>query len=95
MMKLETITTVIPTNEQLIKAISIRICRPFPALAICNALGGLETPEWKIIHEFSPEEMIQEAQERGIDVANIRCSLPDEQDNYALLKDTRYARFLK
>lgn len=93
-MELETITKLVPKNEDLIHAIAIRICRPFPALNLANALGGMETVEWKIIRKFSIQEMINEARERGIDVANIVATLPDEEGICAKLKDTRYVRFL-
>jgi len=63
------------TDKDLLKAISIRFCRHFPAMNMVNAIGGYPSTEWKIIRNFNPIEMIEEAEKRGLDLSELETSL--------------------
>ena len=71
---------------------------------MCNALGGVQTSEWKILHNNSWEDIVNEGLSLGLDFDNMTCSCSDSKVSdsatiqYALGKITneeRKAIFIK
>jgi hypothetical protein len=67
------------SNATLCEAIAIRIDRVFPAMSVANALGGHQDDVWQTIRKYSVAELIAEALDRGINVADIKSSIHGER----------------
>ena len=59
------------SDDDLIRAISLIISDCFTALNLANAMGGHQSTPWKIVRQFTPREMFDEAKARGIDLESI------------------------
>jgi len=54
------------TDAELLKAIKIRQSETFPALNIANAFAGAQTIEWQLIRKYSLNDLLAEANQRGL-----------------------------
>lgn len=77
------------TDSELREAIELRHSDCFTAMAFCRGLEGgkLEVP-WKLVEMFSPVELIQEAQKRGLDMSEWRPAI--HRDNPLLVETDLY-----
>jgi hypothetical protein len=50
----------------LLRAIALMRDRHFPALSLVNALAGMQTPEWRAIHQHGRAKLFAEARRRGL-----------------------------
>lgn len=83
------------TDATLMRAIKLLQARHYPAMAICNAIGGLETQEWRAIHQHGRRALFAEAQERGLVIPERQqCDCCGEwgAENPTGLADQRGAR---
>lgn len=63
------------TNEDLKTAIENRASPCFSAMNICNALGGIQTNDWKLNRKFKFSELVAEAKNRGMNPENFECAV--------------------
>lgn len=63
------------TDQQVRHAIEILISECFTAMCFANALGGHLTPEWEIIHNFSVEQIFEDAKQRGLPLRDFKAAV--------------------
>lgn len=62
-------------NEDLIKAISLKCSNPYGAMSFANALGGSRTTPWELCHTYPLYDLITEAENRNINLAEVNTSV--------------------
>lgn len=78
--------TVIPSDTDLREAISLYCSPVLGALAVANALGGIATIPWKLLHNVRPlTKLFDEAKQRNLDLNTLECAVDG-----GLVKDSRY-----
>lgn len=65
------------STEDVVHAIELRCSPVLGALNMANALGGAQTDVWRLVREFSLVQLIDEADERGIDFTTLKAALCD------------------
>jgi hypothetical protein len=64
------------SDVDLLKAMSIRFDRHFPAMNIARAFGGGgPSIPWTIMEQYTPLEIIKEVESRGLDISNLEVSM--------------------
>jgi hypothetical protein len=66
-------------NDVLQKAIELRISGCFTAMNIANSLGGSPSDEWSLVRRYSLPEMVADALDRGMPVAEFRAAVTGEK----------------
>jgi hypothetical protein len=67
------------SNGMLRKAIELRISSCFPAMNIANSLGGSPSPEWDLVRKYGLDELVADALDRGMPVAEFRAAVTGEK----------------
>lgn len=67
------------SNKILRKAIELRISSCFTAMNIANSIGGSPSPEWDLVRKYSLPELVADALDRGMPVAEFRAAVTDEK----------------
>jgi len=76
-MILEEVVKTPVSDSALLKAIELRCSECFPAMNLCNSLGGLQTIEWKVVRAFTLVDMVREARKRGLDLSDRKATVGD------------------
>lgn len=63
------------SDVDLLKALSIRFDRHFPAMNIARAFGGSPSIPWTIMEQYTPSEILKEVESRGLDISNLEVSM--------------------
>jgi len=72
------LTTVKPvTDAILVQAIRTLINGCFPAMRFANAVAGLPSEKWEVLHSFTPKQLLDEAAERGVKLEGLRSDVDD------------------
>ena len=74
-MTIEFTETLRPTDRDIQEAIQLRCNECFPAMNICNAIGGSQDTKWRLVREYSLVELIQEARERKLPIETFKTSV--------------------
>jgi hypothetical protein len=78
MMTLEYSRTDDVKDEDLLKAASIRFGRHFPAMNMARQLGGAGTSvPWTIMEQYTPAQILEEIEERGLDISELEASMAE------------------
>tara|TARA_Y100000034_G_scaffold6762_1_gene7455 strand:- start:12484 stop:12771 length:288 start_codon:yes stop_codon:yes gene_type:complete len=63
-------------DEDLLKAISIRFDRHFPAMNIARSIGGSGTSvPWTILEQYTPAQILEEVEERNLDISDLEVAM--------------------
>jgi hypothetical protein len=46
---------------------------------MCNILGGVQTPEWKILHNNTWKDIVEEGLSLGLDFTKMKCAVSDSK----------------
>jgi len=63
------------SNEELLEAIKIRFSAVFGALNMANSFGGYQSNVWRIVRKYSPQELLDEADARKLDLSDVQCAV--------------------
>lgn len=61
--------------ESLTKAVTILGSECFGAMRFANSLGGIQSDEWKILHNNKWEDILTEAKSAGINLEDLKCAV--------------------
>ena len=62
-------------DEDLLKAISLRFGRHYPAMNMARAFGGAPSVPWSILEQYTPDQILEEAKERELDISELEASM--------------------
>lgn len=66
------------SDKDLLKAVSIRFDRHFPAMNLARAFGGRgKSVPWTIMEQYKPSEILKEISERGLDISSLEVAMAD------------------
>lgn len=63
------------SKDALTKAVCILGAECFGALSMANAMGGMQTEEWQILHNNTWFDIVSEAKASGIDFSKLECAV--------------------
>ena len=67
------------SNAVLQKAIELRISGCFPAMNVANSIGGSPSPEWDLVRKYGLDELVADALDRGMPVADFKAAVTGER----------------
>lgn len=65
----------VSNDSEIVDAISLMASEAFGAMRLMNALAGKDDGKWRLAHNYSLKELIDEAEKREIDFAEIKCAV--------------------
>lgn len=65
------------SGEDVQKAVQIIASECFGAMRIANAMGGVQTVPWQIVHNNSWADIVAEAKARGLKFEEMKCAVTD------------------
>lgn len=65
------------SDDDVRKAVEIICAECFGAMSFVNAIGGMQTTEWQIIHNNTWAEVYAEAKRRNLPFEEMKCAVTD------------------
>jgi len=62
-------------TEDVVHAIELACSPVLGSLSMANALGGLQTDTWQLVRTFTLAQLIDEANERGVDLSTVKAAI--------------------
>ena len=62
-------------DRDLLKAMSLRFCRHYPAMEVARMFGGSPSTPWSILEKYTPKELLDEARERQLDIGQLETAM--------------------
>lgn len=66
-------------KEDIKKAIEILASECYGAMSMCNMIGGIQSPEWEILHNNTWTDIVNEGISHGLDFDKMTCAVSDSK----------------